>query len=96
MFLLALPATKLKPQYHRHFPTVMPCCLDTCYRRFEGAGIPAQQLPSSRLVAGLVGMLQLTTLAAFLLGMAHQLPDKMPEICLLVACLLATPYLHYR
>lgn len=55
-----------------------------------------QQLPASRLVAGLVAMLQATTLAAFLTGMAPVVPDRMPETCLLTVCLLAAMLLHYR
>ena len=61
-----------------------------------GAGIPVQQLPGSRLVSSLVAVLQLSTFAAFTLGMTPLIPDRMPETCVLVACLLALPLLHYR
>ena len=61
-----------------------------------GAGIPVQQLPGSRLVGSLVAVLEVATLAAFLYGMMPMLPDRMPESCLLVACMLAAPLLHYR
>ena len=55
-----------------------------------------QQLPGSRLVASLVAVLQLATLAVFLYGMMPLVPDRMPETCILVACMLAAPLLHYR
>lgn len=61
-----------------------------------GAGIPVQQLPGSRLVGSLVASLEVTTLAAFVQGMTPLIPDKMPEICVLVACMLAAPFLQYR
>ncbi|KAL3143272.1 hypothetical protein ABBQ38_002117 [Trebouxia sp. C0009 RCD-2024] len=62
----------------------------------SGAGIPAQELPASRLVCSLVACLQVTTFGAFLNGMTPLIPDRMPETCVLVACLLALPLLHYR
>ena len=55
-----------------------------------------QQLPNSRLVCSLVATLQVTTFAAFLYGMTPLIPDRMPETCVLVVCLLALPLLHYR
>lgn len=61
-----------------------------------GAGIAVQQLPGSRLVGSLVASLEVTTLAAFVQGMTPLIPDKMPEICALVACMLAAPFLQYR
>lgn len=61
-----------------------------------GAGVAVQQLPESRVVVGLVAALECTALGAFMSDMLSVLPDKMPEACLLVACLTAAITLHYR
>ena len=55
-----------------------------------------QQLPNSRVVLGLVAALEVATLATFLYNMLPWLPDKMPEACLLVVCLILALVLHYR
>ena len=61
-----------------------------------GAGVTVRQLPNSRMVVSLVGSLQVATLAAFVYDMLPMVPDKMPEACLLVLCLVAALLLHYR
>ncbi len=61
-----------------------------------GAGIDVQQLPGSRLVSSLVAVLEVATLAAFVYGITPLIPDKMPETCVLVACMLAAPLLQLR
>ncbi len=61
-----------------------------------GAGIAVQQLPGSRLVSSLVAVLEVATLAAFVYGITPLIPDKMPESCVLVACMLAAPLLQLR
>lgn len=43
-----------------------------------------------------MAVLQVTTFAAFIYGMTPLIPDRMPETCVLVACLLTLPLLHYR
>ncbi|KAA6418532.1 MAG: hypothetical protein FRX49_11478 [Trebouxia sp. A1-2] len=62
----------------------------------SGAGIAVQQLPGSRLVSSLVAVLEVATLAAFVYGITPLIPDKMPESCILVACMLAAPLLQLR
>ncbi|KAL0039743.1 hypothetical protein WJX77_006684 [Trebouxia sp. C0004] len=62
----------------------------------SGAGIAVQQLPGSRLVSSLVAVLEVATLAAFVYGITPLIPDKMPETCILVACMLAAPLLQLR
>lgn len=77
-------------QHSRRLSTLgLPCAN-------AGAGIPVQQLPGSRLVCSLVASLQVTTFAVFIYGMTPLIPDRMPETCVLVACLLGLPLLHYR
>lgn len=68
----------------------------TLFCHIAGAGIAVQQLPNSQVVMGLVVMLEITSLAAFACDMLPELPDKMPEACLLMACLTAALALHYR
>ena len=58
--------------------------------------MPVPQLPNSRVVVSLVASLQLATLGAFVYDMLPLVPDKMPEACLLVLCLMAVILLHYR
>lgn len=48
------------------------------------------------MVVSLVGALQIATLGAFVYDMLPVVPDKMPEACLLVLCLMAALLLHYR
>lgn len=55
-----------------------------------------QQLPNSQVVIGLVGALEVVTLGAFVYDMLPVVPDKMPEACLLVACLTAAIGFHIR
>jgi len=63
---------------------------------YAGAGIAVPQLPGSRLVSSLVAVLEVATLAAFVYGITPLIPDKMPETCVLVACILAAPLLQLR
>ena len=63
---------------------------------YAGAGIAVQQLPGSRLVSSLVAVLEVATLTAFVYGITPLIPDKMPETCILVACMLAAPLLQLR
>lgn len=93
-----MSAWGLTPANKQHLQQPSWCCDCDCDCDCDcvGAGIPVQQLPASKLVCSLVAVLQLTTFAVFIYGMTPLIPDKMPETCVLVACLLALPLLHYR